>query len=249
MDQSIFKSLVSALELADSSEAVKVCCHNFSEAAGIPWFLVGVMTPSSLSTPTVEIISNYPDEWMQAYLLDDKKKDDPVVTYILSQNTPVIWSQLVEIEGFRTKENLELMRQAAGFGLKNGLSIPLRNAVGNLGVFSLALDTETQEGVDALDAVMPFANSFASSAFNRLVMVAQALETAGPANLTERQKECLFWAAEGKTTWEIAQILDIKERTVEFHLVNSAEKLGASNRQHAVSIAVQRGIIKPKLQK
>lgn len=49
--------------------------------------------------------------------------------------------------------------------------------------------------------------------------------------LTKRELECLHWVAQGKTSWEIGQILGISERTVNFHIGNSIEKTGCVNRQ------------------
>jgi DNA-binding CsgD family transcriptional regulator len=45
--------------------------------------------------------------------------------------------------------------------------------------------------------------------------------------LTSQELECLRWCKEGKTNWEIGEILTISEKTVEFHLSNSMRKLGA----------------------
>jgi DNA-binding CsgD family transcriptional regulator len=67
------------------------------------------------------------------------------------------------------------------------------------------------------------------------------------AELTDREKECLLWAAEGKTSWETAQILHISERTVIFHLQNATRKLKAANRQNAIARAVVMGLITPQL--
>ncbi len=64
-------------------------------------------------------------------------------------------------------------------------------------------------------------------------------------NLTDREKECLLWAAEGKTGWEIANIVNISERTVTFHLQNAAHKMGVVNRQQAISRALSMGLIEP----
>jgi DNA-binding CsgD family transcriptional regulator len=64
-------------------------------------------------------------------------------------------------------------------------------------------------------------------------------------NLTEREKECLLWAAEGKTGWEIANIVSISERTVTFHLQNASQKLGVVNRRQAISRALSMGLIEP----
>ncbi|WP_353959909.1 helix-turn-helix domain-containing protein [Aquisalimonas lutea] len=55
----------------------------------------------------------------------------------------------------------------------------------------------------------------------------------GQRELTWREKECLLWTAEGKTAWEIAQIINISRRTVVYHLRNAMIKLDATNRTQA----------------
>ena len=79
----------------------------------------------------------------------------------------------------------------------------------------------------------------------RRVIVSEQIDL-DKAELTEREKECLLWAAEGKTSWETAQILQISERTVIFHLQNAARKLKVVNRQHAIARAVVLGLITPQ---
>jgi len=51
--------------------------------------------------------------------------------------------------------------------------------------------------------------------------------------LNERELETLTWAARGKTSAQIAQILGLTKRTVEYHLDNARHKLGAATRTHA----------------
>lgn len=63
------------------------------------------------------------------------------------------------------------------------------------------------------------------------------------ANLTPREVDCLQWSAEGKTSWEIGEILKISERTVESYLKTAAQKLSARSRTQAVALAVKRGLI------
>lgn len=62
--------------------------------------------------------------------------------------------------------------------------------------------------------------------------------------LTLRELECLTWAARGRTTAEIAELLHRSAETVEFHLSNAMTKLDARNRAHAVAIACVRGMIR-----
>jgi DNA-binding CsgD family transcriptional regulator len=61
--------------------------------------------------------------------------------------------------------------------------------------------------------------------------------------LTPQELECLRWCKEGKTNWEIGEILAISEKTTEFHLGNAMRKLGANNRITAVIMSIKRGII------
>jgi DNA-binding response OmpR family regulator len=63
--------------------------------------------------------------------------------------------------------------------------------------------------------------------------------------LSDRETETLTWAARGKTSAEIAQILGMTKRTVDFHLDNTRKKLGVANRTEAVIKAAQSRLIKP----
>ena len=56
-------------------------------------------------------------------------------------------------------------------------------------------------------------------------------------DVTVRQLECLAWAGEGKTAFEIGIILGISPRTVEGHLAKICEVFGVRKRVQAVVIA------------
>jgi len=63
--------------------------------------------------------------------------------------------------------------------------------------------------------------------------------------LNEREVEVLTWAARGKTSAEIAKILDLTKRTVDFHIDNARAKLGAATRTEAVLKAATGRLIEP----
>jgi len=81
-------------------------------------------------------------------------------------------------------------------------------------------------------------------AIQRVVLTKEALPLKR-IRLTNRENECLLWAAEGKTSWEIANIIHTSERTITFHLQNVTRKMGVSTRQHAVARAIALGLIVP----
>jgi DNA-binding response OmpR family regulator len=66
-----------------------------------------------------------------------------------------------------------------------------------------------------------------------------------PVGLSEREVETLTWAARGKTSAEIARILDLTKRTVDFHIDNARIKLGVATRIQAAIKATSFRLITP----
>lgn len=61
--------------------------------------------------------------------------------------------------------------------------------------------------------------------------------------LSDRERECLFWVSEGKTTDEIAMILGVSSNTVNSYITHAIQKFSASNRAAAIATAIRSGII------
>lgn len=63
--------------------------------------------------------------------------------------------------------------------------------------------------------------------------------------LNDREVEVLTWVARGKTSAEIAQILGLTKRTIDFHTDNARNKLGAATRTEAAIKAASGRLIEP----
>ena len=61
--------------------------------------------------------------------------------------------------------------------------------------------------------------------------------------ISERERECLGWVAEGKTTLDIATILGVSSNTINSYLAHVIQKLSARNRTMAIAVAIRSGII------
>lgn len=68
-------------------------------------------------------------------------------------------------------------------------------------------------------------------------------EHAGDEQLSAREIEILQCAARGNANKQIAHLCGISEETVKTHMASILGKLGASDRTHAVTIALKRGIL------
>jgi len=68
-------------------------------------------------------------------------------------------------------------------------------------------------------------------------------EHLGEEDLTARELEVLRLIRDGHRNKQIAERLSIAETTVNFHIKNLVDKLGANDRTHAVTIALRRGLL------
>lgn len=66
-----------------------------------------------------------------------------------------------------------------------------------------------------------------------------------PTKLNAREVETLAWSARGKSSTDIAKILGLSKRTVDFHIENARVKLGAVTRIQAAVKAATTGLIVP----
>jgi DNA-binding CsgD family transcriptional regulator len=62
-------------------------------------------------------------------------------------------------------------------------------------------------------------------------------------HLSDRERECLQWVADGKTDWEIGQILSISEKTVNAYIERVKHKLDVQTRPQALVVAIRRRLI------
>ena len=74
-------------------------------------------------------------------------------------------------------------------------------------------------------------------------VAAKLAEHLGEEDLTTRELEVLRLIRDGYRNKQIADQLSIAETTVNFHIKNLVDKLGANDRTHAVTIAVRRGLL------
>src|SRR5690348_5027600 len=211
---------------------------------GFEHFLYGVQINTSLTRPYRFILSCYPEEWRKHYDKEGYATVDPTVSHCAKTSIPIIWKN----EIYKGRKENQFRSEAKDSGLVSGVSFPVHGRRGEVAMLSLCTSRESGEAQDDILAAMGKASllsCYLHEAVQRIVLSKGPLPLK-KINLTEREKECLLWAAEGKTGWEIANIINISERTVTFHLQNAAQKLGVVNRQQAISRALSMGLIEPQ---
>lgn len=125
-------------------------------------------------------------------------------------------------------------------GVDDALLIPVRGVGTDTGALIIGMQSAQIELAQHIAWYWTIIASYVYEAIYRLSVQAFDADDFG---LTSREKSCLCWAAKGKTSWEISQILSISERTVNFHLGNCIAKTNSNNRQQAISRCISSGHI------
>jgi LuxR family quorum-sensing system transcriptional regulator SolR len=137
----------------------------------------------------------------------------------------------------------ELWSEARAQGLRYGWTQFSRDASGSIGMLTLARTVAQLTDYELFEnkIKMAWLAQFSHATMARLLVPKYAPETL--ITMTLREKEVLRWTAEGKTAYEIGQILAVSERTVNFHINNVVTKLGASNKTQAAVKAATLGML------
>lgn len=107
----------------------------------------------------------------------------------------------------------------------------------------LVFVSQSAPDADPLDAKQLFhCHGLTQVIFDRIALRVPTRAGSG-VRITARERECLRWCAEGKTSEEIAIILSLSTHTVNHYLISATKKLNAVNRMHAITIAVRHGIL------
>ena len=166
---------------------------------------------------------------------------DPIIHYCSHHLLPLPWHAL---QGERSRAARTFMSEAGEFGLRGGISTPVHGPHGELGILSFAHDGSLRaEDVEHAVPAVHLLAGYLHEAVPRVTGVASEREGK---KLSQREVDCLRWAAEGKTSWEVSRLCNISERTVNFHLANVVRKLNAKSRQHAIAKAVLLGSLRPR---
>jgi LuxR family transcriptional activator of conjugal transfer of Ti plasmids len=185
--------------------------------------------------------SNYPDEWQRRYLARDYTRIDPVVDMAREKMKAFTWAA-GSPKHAASKAVRTFYAEAGDFGIRSGISIPIRTAFGHMSMLTLASNKPSlslEADIDQLAAVTSAALLHA-----RLARTDTEPTAARSIELTAKQALCLKWSAEGKSMKAIATIESMSYATVNFHLNNARKALDdASSLAQATALATKLKLI------
>ena len=199
-------------------------------------------------TPAVLVTRNAPDSMIDLWRNGGYYQIDPVMRVANTRKTPFTWSYFENALSSLTPVMDDGARPVAKYlhdtRLTVGITVPIRYGSGALATFTgIRIDPERHFHRDLEQHLSEI--GLAAHMFHNFAMPKLCLATSSSASvrLTRREVECLRLSAQGYSAKQIATKLGRSIGTVTLHMQNAMRKLGARNRTHAVSLAVQGQLI------
>jgi len=213
-----------------------ICEHG--KQLGFDYCAFGFRMPLPLVAPKVFMLNNYPEEWQKHYQANNYLAIDPTVHHGMRSLLPLIWSDEVFVHA------RNLWEEARSHGLCFGWAQSIRDFNGVVSMLTLARSNDpiSEAELNAKRFEITWLTQMAHEGMTKCLKVSQMMPEAS-AKLSKREIEVLSWTAIGKTSGEVSDILNIAERTVNFHINNTIIKLNTSNKTAAAIKASILGLL------
>lgn len=204
---------------------------------GFTYCSFGMKGPVPLAAPRVVWCSNYPADWQRRYEDMGYLRVDPSVQRAITSDEIMVWDDALYA-------NAQALRaDAAAHGLRHGVAVPRRDARGMVSLLSF-VRSDDEVSAEELASKRERMHWLSVLCHDGMLKVwGDLLRDDSAVELSDRERDVLRWACEGKTSTDIAQIMQISEATVNFHTRNSCAKLGTSNRTAAAVRAALLGLL------
>ncbi|MCA6110815.1 autoinducer binding domain-containing protein [Bradyrhizobium cenepequi] len=236
----LFQEFIDALQTARDDREFERLATRSAHGLGFRWFAYLSMTEDA-----PKLISSYPRSWTDRYFRLNYQRLDPVIHRARHEHSLFGWTTEGSIRP-RSSEQRRFFVEATTFGIKSGITMPIRGGFGRTAAFTLATDDPIMQ-LDRLLASSGDILQLIGLYFHTHVSkppVATADAGSGEAILSQRERQCLSWAARGKTSAETAVLVGVTPRTIAFHLENARRKVGAVSIAHCVALALRRGLLR-----
>ncbi len=213
----------------------------FTKRLGFDTVAATVVVDHLLGEAEFITIDNTPRAYKEAFRDPDNGRRDPVMQHCKRQSIPIIWDQSTYVSrGLGDK-----WEEQARFGISNGICLALHMPDGRHFILGVERDRPVPSDAEELTRMVADVQLFAVHAQEAaLRILLPASVDPGVPSLTPRELESLRWTMEGKTAWEVGQVLGITERTAALHVNNATHKLGCVNKHHAVLKALRVGLLR-----
>jgi DNA-binding CsgD family transcriptional regulator len=185
--------------------------------------------------------ATYSESWRKHYLEHEFHLIDPTLQQMMHAMAPVDWARLRHLEGYDP-----VFRAAGDFAIPSmGMSVPIRGPFGERSVLTIATQTTQRLWEVQRRTIIEEVQQVSALLHDEIMRSGKFMTHMNCPTLSQREIEILQWTACGKSQQDVADILNISNRTVEVHLRSARSKLYAVTTAQAVARAVGMKLIYP----
>lgn len=239
MEKQRFTQLLHRIDECSKAEQLNQIMLEVAREYDFDYYQLCLLIPMGLLQAQTYLLGHSPEGWTKEYFDNKYLSEDPLVYLSMRQNRPFVWSDLDMGDSQLPQLAQEVMIARQACGMVSGVTFPLHGPNGSHA--TLSFSKCSAEEIDL--ANLALLGTLSATIF----CCANHLLNKKVSNLSERERECLFWVSEGKTSWEVAKILGITERTVNFHLNSAIRKTGCRNRYQTIAHSISTGHLMPAM--
>lgn len=220
----------------DLFAALARCCGEMK----VRYFALTHHVDFSTASATGLRLHNYPASWQNWFDENGLGRSDPVHRASQMSNVGFPWSAVPRMIRM-TPADESVLSQARLAGIGDGFTVPAHVPGEINGSCSFAVNAG-EIFPRELHNVAQLLGGFSFDAARRITGT-RDIWASPSQTLTDRQLDCVLWAARGKTDYEISVILNISHETVIQHLKHARERYGVRKRAMLAVRALYDGLI------
>ncbi|HLO95375.1 MAG TPA: autoinducer binding domain-containing protein [Burkholderiaceae bacterium] len=198
-------------------------------------YLAHVYPP--MTRPTVIQAGHCPEGWQQVYASQNLSELDPWIRHAQGHGSPWFWDSDCQ------SVPAVFWQEALRHGMRHGCTLPVRTEHGIIGAMTFARARQPvslAEYAEKAGELQAFCQDLHAGLLKRRL---PQLFHRPDSQLSERERTILKWTADGKTSSEIALILGLTKRTINFHVAKATLKLNSTNKTQAALKAAVLGML------
>jgi len=232
--ETLGKLIVNASSIDNLHETMAKTTHDI----GFDRFALSLEIGCGSAFGTSVLIHDYPMSWADVYIGFNLAQTDPIRRAAERSLLGFKWKRIRNMVPFTDVER-RTFEAGHKHGIADGYTVP-RHVPGEvMGSCSFVIGPDSK----LPEEMLPGAELLGAIALASARKLSGWKERVEPPKLTDRQRDCVLWAARGKTDWEISRILGISRDTVVQHLREARDRYDAGKRASLILYALFDGLI------
>lgn len=229
--------LVQANTINECDEALQ----NYLNKKGITTFSFTYYAyhPHSANKLKYDMCSTNFMTWHKHYLEEQYNNIDSTLSFVYNNHLPIYWNLKQQLAQATNDTERKMREDSIAFGAEAGLSIPIHGPKNNFAI--LLLVQMKNEHCEFRDSKLQYEFFVAAHHYYHYIQhhLLDEITEKDSFSLTQREIQCLLLIAKDYSVKQMAQTLELTERTINFHIQKINKKLGTKNKYQSLAKALQ----------